>query len=78
MNDGGFDQTGGPAFPSACTNNSEDVRFGMTLRDYFAGQALGASDQDRFREVTSDSDVARCCYELADAMIIEREKKKTV
>lgn len=66
---------GGPAFPSACTNNSEDVRHGMSLQDYFAGQALGASDQDRFRGVASDSDVARRCYELPDAMILEREKR---
>lgn len=39
------DKTGGPAFPragyaSTVDSSGEDGREGMTLRDYFAGQAL--------------------------------------
>lgn len=47
---------------------------GMTLRDYFAGQALigilaaGRVDVDA-------SETARVCHNLADAMLAEREKR---
>ena len=46
---------------------------GMTLRDYFAGQALiGVSESG-----TQDEDmVARLSYRYADAMLAEREKGK--
>ena len=46
---------------------------GMTLRDYFAGQALialphmGASGLD-------DDGIAKQAYALADALLIERER----
>lgn len=64
---------GGQAFPRAGGLGWE----GMTLRDYFAGQALAGvlanlaqmdshvrSDQARF---------ASDCYEMADAMIAQRK-----
>ena len=68
-------ETGGPAFPEFPQKKS-DYQFaytsGMTLRDYFAGQALagwvtgsGNNDEDY---------VAQVCYEYADAMLKEREK----
>lgn len=71
---------GGPAFPSACTNNSEDVRFGMSLRDYFAAKATN-EDIDEFRDdfnqITRRKEWSiRARYAFADAMILEREKKK--
>ncbi len=46
---------------------------GMSLRDYFAGQALAG-----FRAHPANPDtpktVAMFCYEIADAMLAEREK----
>ena len=53
---------------------------GMSLRDYFAGQALAALvrtvsvdvDGEDF-EPTND-DIALCAYGLADAMLAERAK----
>lgn len=63
---------GGPAFPLA----SEEAHFsgydGMTLRDYFAGQALtGIIAGYKGGNV---SDVPLVAYQVADAMIAERSK----
>ena len=61
---------GGPAFPVICATNM--ISHGMTLRDYFAGQALMhqfAAGYD------SKQNTARAAYELADAMIAAREPK---
>lgn len=78
--------TGGPAFPP---HHHFDSMQGMTLRDWFAGQAL-ASIAGRFQ--TSDpkalDKAAKACgysgpldgfialqaYALADAMLAERNK----
>lgn len=57
----------------------------MTLRDWFAGQAISArlkiaeDYNDSCRANGTDSrlafsDVAESCYELADAMLAERER----
>ena len=63
---------GGPAFPRS--RDSAGSQEGMSLRDWFAGQALmgwvsdpeiGGFDQDK---------IAAACYELADAFLAEREK----
>lgn len=58
-----------PAFPIV-TNHS--YQSGMSLRDYFAGQALvgllASSDQ------VVHVDVAQTCYVYADAMLKERDK----
>jgi hypothetical protein len=45
---------------------------GMTLRDYFAAAALPQVDQ---RSHGNPDDVARECYQLADAMLKAREVK---
>jgi hypothetical protein len=53
------------------------VDSGMTLRDWFAGQAL-AGMSERIKQNGSDldvSDVAFCAYFIADAMLDEREKE---
>ena len=53
---------------------------GMTLRDYFAGQAMTAIDIDALvREAGMGADAAvshraRLCYAFADAMIAARDK----
>jgi hypothetical protein len=71
---------GGPAFPTSPSrfyvgddgSIEPNVIFnGMSLRDWFAGQALGGicNDGDVFWE-----GAARLAYQYADAMLEEREK----
>jgi hypothetical protein len=78
---------GGPAFPrpigfNGLTNHEEhevsDAQGGMTLRDYFAAQALtGVVSVLAFaRQDIVWPDVAERCYELADAMLAERERAR--
>jgi hypothetical protein len=64
---------GGPAFPlTASTGDPRDGVYcqnGMTLRDWFAGQALISAPQDgRF----TTEELADGCYEMADAMLKAR------
>ena len=69
---------GGPAFPrDAAGFDFQGQRVvsasaGMSLRDYFAGQALAFL---RFNDYAGHGDAARLCYELADAMLAERDKR---
>jgi hypothetical protein len=69
---------GGPAFPiSAQPLDAQGkpiaeqyTAWGMTLRDYFAGQALvGASQQTAQCQWAAES-----AYAFADAMLAQREK----
>ena len=65
--------TGGPAFPHI----TEDVRDGMTLRDYFAAKAMqGLVERRGGAELGSrEKDaVAEEAYILADAMLKAREQ----
>ena len=55
-----------PAFPA-----SPDTTHGLTIRDYFAGQAV--ADLLRGSYFAPD-DLARRAYEFADAMLRERAK----
>ena len=50
---------------------------GMTLRDYFAGQALAmlADPRVTFHDEEEQSHVAFSAYALADAMIAERAER---
>ncbi len=59
-------ETGGPAYPTYFT---ADHAISMTLRDYFAGQALA-----KLAGEESTTATVGYCYELADAMLKEREK----
>lgn len=59
---------GGPAFP-VCTDFSR-VNEGMSLRDWFAGQALSRLAY----EMGADA-AAVDAYEYADAMLAERAKE---
>lgn len=63
------DKEGGPAFPEGL-----DLSGGMTLRDWFAGQALAGQEIQYFE--FSPEIVAAGAYALADAMLAEREKVK--
>lgn len=68
--------TGGPAFPGEnCLYNK-----GMTLRDYFAAEAVVGmfypavvACLEHDHDLDCDK-IAEFCYKMADAMIAEREK----
>ena len=78
---------GGPAFPCAASpeqvNRNGDVyrygvdaQSGMTLRDWFAGQALMGDHAQNGCALTDEkcADVAANCYAMADAMLAERAR----
>ena len=59
---------GGPAFPVA---GERIVSHGMSLRDWFAGQALA----NRYTHSDENADkVAEWAYQVADAMLYARDK----
>ena len=64
-------KTGGYAFPH---NENLPIKYsGMTLRDYFAGQALMGMCTN-LREIIENSTYARIAYEIADAMLEARDR----
>jgi hypothetical protein len=68
---------GGPAFPGFDLINQEGRRnpAGMTLRDYFAGQALaGILASANFG--TTKEWIGGKAYEAADSMLAARERKE--
>jgi hypothetical protein len=69
---------GGPAFPlQALASPGSEATWGMSLRDWFAGQALMGWAAGRNRpidhEASEPASVARSCYAYADAMLRARE-----
>jgi hypothetical protein len=72
---------GGPAFPSDGAADAVSY-WGMSLRDYFAGQALHAGADavcDELSEPGRDGIAhaerhARAAYLIADAMLAERDR----
>ena len=61
---------GGAAFPLMRSINGSD---GMTLRDYFAAQALAGICANQDNRVYGNSmEFARAAYRLADAMLTAR------
>lgn len=64
---------GGPAFPS--TDAKGFVSDGMSLRDYFAGQALTGMLADASRSGSVEHYVDDA-YSIADAMLAERQKER--
>ena len=66
---------GGSAFPSHGTMG-EVVQEGMTLRDWFAGQALMGYLANPAPGAVIESQMVKICYIMADAMIAEGEKGK--
>lgn len=72
---------GGAAFPHMMAEGHRDYAGGMTLRDYFAGQAL-ASIPNRSWDDVGDGYVlvkawAKCAYAVADAMLAARIPQET-
>lgn len=79
---------GGAAFPNSVQPDFQYAEAGMSLRDWFAGQALVgliSSSEAHFRGNSSDEAAiaewraevdrrwAGYCYEMADAMLSARE-----
>lgn len=60
------------AFPVVVPQEYSFVHEGMTLRDYFAGQALAGLLAHASGEAPESS--PSMAYKLADAMLAEREK----
>jgi hypothetical protein len=71
-------KTGGSAFPiyQPDMNVGDDAGPGMTLRDYFAGQALSRLTLSSKWTSLDNSvrEMATVAYVLADAMLAEREE----
>jgi hypothetical protein len=67
---------GGPAFPNSKPTTGED---GMSLRDWFAGQALAGLVGSECIHLAipngaqTDKSMAQMSFELADAMLRARE-----
>ena len=71
---------GGPAFPGP-DDYSQDGRplygpgfQGMTLRDWFAGQAVSALSTAWNSSADTRQQLVAECYEIADAMIAARKE----
>ena len=74
-----MDDDGEPAFPTFESFESDATRtpgiqhLGMTLRDWFAGMiASGTLSNPNVKKV-SNTDFAKSCYGMADAMLEARE-----
>ncbi len=66
---------GGPAFPGKRYEETVIVSYpGMTLRDYFAAKAMDSYLRSPQAEIVSVKTIAECAYEMADQMLIERNK----
>ena len=65
---------GGPAFPltedAVCHKNRDFAMQGMSLRDWFAGQAMANANY----RMVNPAHQARLAYDLADAMLAERRR----
>jgi hypothetical protein len=61
-----------PAFPS-----DRFLRSGMTLRDYFAAQAMAAMlSIENVHLINTETQIATLAYQQADAMMKARKQKK--
>ena len=72
---------GGPAFPSEGikTERGYTSAPGLSIRDYFAAAALTgmlASETTDSEGTYSDSGAAQRAYNLADALLAQREKEQ--
>lgn len=66
---------GGPAFPNQSDSSGYGRAPGLSLRDYFAGQALmGLIAYNRREDDTEPEHFASRSYALADAMLKERDR----
>lgn len=71
---------GGPAFPrygvkAGFSHTKPYYEDGMTLRDWFAGQALCFITHPDMKRNALATDIAHSAYMIADAMLAERSKR---
>ena len=79
-----IEKDGGSAFPSVHPLYKMDTRTGdvtveangMSLYDYFAGQAMIGIIMADTNAQLNEEDTAQIAYQQANAMIIERERRK--
>ena len=64
-----------PAFPIAVNLDHYHTEDGMTLLDYFAGQALVGFNFADPREWWQNEEIAKSCYDIAQAMLSERARR---
>ena len=69
---------GGLAFPRPASKTTKELQDGMTLLDWFAGQAMnGAAINGKFvKDGLTNHEVAQWAYRMAHAMIKSRENFK--
>lgn len=70
-------QDGGPAFPLGWRPTADGYErgdCGMSLRDWFAGQALAGFGGANGITRDSSGFIAEAAYTIADAMLAERSK----
>ena len=69
-----WNKQGGAAFPIPHSNEpgAYEGEPGMSLRDWFAGQALAGKMSIESIEFLSREDIADRCYRQADAMLAAR------
>lgn len=65
---------GGPAFPQGHMDGPHVDPSGISVRDYFAGQALAGYLSDSNLNEMYES-LAERCYKMADAMIAARDAR---
>lgn len=66
-----------PAFPGTEQNGLNNGCPGMTLRDYFAGQALAGVCANPTSGCNTSRDLAHWAYQCADMMLLQREQQPT-
>lgn len=67
-------EDGGPAFPRTGADGHTSPQRGMSLRDWFAGQALAGLCQNWNENPMNTKSCADVAYDLADAMLERRRK----
>lgn len=72
------ERDGGPAFPLPIGRDGfpapVELAGGMSLRDWFAGQALGFCLREFGGNAEDDVTYAAAAYQIADSMLKERAK----
>lgn len=66
---------GGPAFPVTINNPNNVLAGGMSLRDWFAGQSLSGQLAHSKNVSISYEEFASDAYKMADAMLLERQRR---